>query len=67
LTVDGPTNLGKGDSDAASWLPPNKAERCPYVARQISVKAKYRLAVTSAERDEMSHLLSSCPGQLLPN
>jgi hypothetical protein len=66
LAVDGPTNLGKGDSDAASWLPPNKAERCPYVARQIAVKAKYGLAVTSAERDEISHLLSSCSGQLLP-
>ncbi|MGN6723507.1 MAG: HNH endonuclease family protein, partial [Marmoricola sp.] len=26
--VDGPTNEAKGDSDAATWLPPNKAYRC---------------------------------------
>jgi Protein of unknown function (DUF1524) len=63
LAVDGPTNLSKGDSDAASWLPPNKAERCPYVARQIAVKAKYGLAVTSAERDEITRILGGCPGQ----
>ncbi|WAH96192.1 GmrSD restriction endonuclease domain-containing protein [Arthrobacter sp. MMS18-M83] len=36
-SVDGPTNLQKGDGDAATWLPPNKSFRCDYVARQISV------------------------------
>ena len=30
LAVDGPSNEAKGDSDAASWLPPNKAFRCRY-------------------------------------
>ena len=40
LAVDGPTNGAKSDSDAASWLPPNKAYRCKYVARQIFVKFK---------------------------
>ena len=50
LAVDGPTNQRKGDSDAASWLPPNKAFRCTYVARQIAVKARYHLAVTAAEK-----------------
>ena len=43
LAVDGPTNQRKGDADAASWLPPNKAFRCTYVARQIAVKARYHL------------------------
>ena len=46
LAVDGPTNGSKGDSDAATWLPPNRAFRCAYAARQIAVKAKYRLWVT---------------------
>lgn len=41
--VDGPTNSKKSDSDAASWLPPNKSYRCTYVSRQIDVKARYRL------------------------
>ena len=39
LAVDGPTNGAKSDADAASWLPPNKAFRCTYVARQVAVKS----------------------------
>jgi len=66
LAVDGPTNESKGDGDAATWLPPNKAFRCTYVSRQIAVKAKYKLWVTSAEKDAMSRVLSACPKQLLP-
>jgi hypothetical protein len=58
--VDGPTNQKKSASDAASWLPPNKAYRCTYVTRQIEVKARYRLWVTAAERDAMRRVLSSC-------
>ena len=54
LAVDGPTNGAKSDSDAASWLPPRKAFRCSYVARQIAVKYKYRLWVTSAEKTTMA-------------
>ncbi|GMA87462.1 hypothetical protein GCM10025868_27120 [Angustibacter aerolatus] len=37
LAVDGPTNQAKGDGDAATWLPPRRAARCAYVARQVSV------------------------------
>ena len=66
LAVDGPTNESKGDGDAATWLPPNKSFRCTYVSRQIAVKAKYKLWVTSAEKDAMSRVLISCPKQLLP-
>lgn len=66
LAVDGPANQNKGDSDAASWLPPNKGYRCRYVARQISVKIKYKLWLTSAERDAMQKVLNSCPDQVLP-
>jgi len=66
LAVDGPSNQQKGDSDAASWLPSNKAFRCQYVARQIAVKQKYQLWVTPAEKDAMTMVLSTCPGQPLP-
>jgi hypothetical protein len=64
--TDGPTNQKKGDGDAATWLPPNKAFRCEYVARQISVKAAYNLWVTQAERDAMANILAGCVGQLAP-
>ena len=66
LAVDGPTNQAKGDGDAATWLPPAKAYRCRYVARQVAVKAKYRLWVTPAERDALTRVLASCPGEAAP-
>jgi hypothetical protein len=67
LAVDGPTNRGKGDGDAATWLPPNKAFRCPYVARQVAVKKKYGLWVTAAEKAAMVKVLDTCPDEPLPD
>ena len=66
MAVDGPTNQGKGDGDAATWLPPVRSYRCTYVARQVAVKTKYRLWVTQAEHDAMNGILAGCPGQPLP-
>jgi hypothetical protein len=66
LAVDGPTNGQKSDSDAASWLPPSKSYRCPYVARQVAVKRKYHLWVTAAEKEAIAIVLKACPGQKLP-
>lgn len=66
LAVDGPSNQQKGDGDAATWLPPNKAFRCQYVARQIAVKKKYRLWVTQAEKEAMQLILSNCHDQMIP-
>lgn len=60
LAVDGPTNQNKGDGDAATWLPPNKAFRCQYIARQVAVKKKYRLWVTAAEKEAMGRVLERC-------
>jgi hypothetical protein len=66
MAADGPTNGAKSDSDAATWLPPNRQFRCDYVARQVAVKAKYRLWVTAAERDAIAGVLAGCPGHPLP-
>lgn len=60
-------NSQKGDSDAASWLPPLKAYRCAYVARQVAVKRRYGLWVTPAERAAIGRVLARCPGRLLPS
>lgn len=60
MAADGPTNSAKGDKDAATWLPPNKAFRCEYVARQTSVKAKYGLWMTQAEHDAITGILTTC-------
>lgn len=67
LAVDGLVNQQKSDSDAASWLPPNKPFRCSYVARQIAVKKRYALWVTVAEKEAMVQTLATCPGELLPS
>lgn len=67
LAVDGPTNSAKGDGDAATWLPPNKSFRCAYVARQVAVKAKYKLWVTAAEKTAIQGILAKCPKQPVPS
>ncbi len=61
LAVDGPANEQKSDGDAATWLPSNKKFRCQYVARQVSVKYKYGLWVTAAEKEAILNVLSVCP------
>jgi hypothetical protein len=53
-------NKQKGDGDAATWLPPNKAYRCTFVSRQVEVKAAYGLWVTQAEHDAIANLLIGC-------
>ena len=63
LAVSGDANAQKGDGDAATWLPKNKAFRCEYVAIQVSVKATYGLWVTQAEHDAIARILSGCPDQ----
>jgi hypothetical protein len=60
MATGGPTNGTKGGKDAASWLPPNKAFRCEYVALQTAIKAKYSLWVTKAEHDAIVGILESC-------
>ena len=37
------------------------------MARQVAVKTKYKLWVTQAEKDAIGRVLSTCPGQKLPN
>jgi hypothetical protein len=66
LAVDGPLNMKKGDGDAATWLPPNRAIRCLYVARQVAVKVSYGLWMTQAEKNAIATVLSSCPDEPLP-
>lgn len=66
IAVGRSVNASKGDGDTATWLPPNKAFRCSYVARQVTVKKTYGLWVTAAERDAMVRVLSTCPTHKLP-
>ena len=65
LAVDARSNEQKGDADAASWLPPNKAFRCQYVGIQVTVKVVYRLWVTQAEHDAIANILAGCGATVL--
>ncbi|HBO64785.1 TPA: calcium-binding protein [Candidatus Saccharibacteria bacterium] len=60
LAVEGAANQTKGDGDAATWLPKNKAFRCEYIERQVDVKIKYALWVTEAEKQAMERVLATC-------
>ncbi|WEV69118.1 HNH endonuclease family protein [Bifidobacterium sp. ESL0775] len=66
LSVDGPANQQKGSASAAYWLPANRQFRCAYVARQVGVKEKYDLTVTTAEKQAISKVLRTCPAQQIP-
>lgn len=65
LAVNASLNRAKGDADFATWLPPNKAFRCSYAARQIRVKVKYGLAVVPAEKAAFERVLATCPDEPL--
>jgi uncharacterized protein DUF1524/excalibur calcium-binding domain-containing protein len=66
LATSGTLNAKKGSGDAATWLPPKKAFRCTYIARQIAVKRTYKLSVTKPERDAMARILKRCTKEVLP-
>jgi hypothetical protein len=66
LAVDAKLNRQKGDGDAATWLPPLKSYRCEYVSRQVAVKYKYSLWVTSPEKKAIARVLEKCPEQKIP-
>lgn len=53
-------NDSKESKDASQWLPPDAGYQCTYVARQVAVKATYRLWVTQAEHDAMAEVLAGC-------
>jgi hypothetical protein len=58
LAVEGRANDEKADADASEWLPAK--HRCAYVARQVAVKQRYRLWVTSTERAALKATLAHC-------
>ncbi|WP_280835437.1 HNH endonuclease family protein [Mycolicibacterium frederiksbergense] len=60
IAVAGQANFDKAFRDAAGWLPPNAAFRCEFVARQVEVKAGYRLWVSAKEKRAMAAVLDNC-------
>ena len=69
ITTVASLNREKSDSNAASWLPPYKPGRCAFIARQVAVKDKWQLFVTSSEKAAMISILTKpeCSETQLPN
>lgn len=65
LASDSSENRKKGDKDASQYLPPNTSFHCEYVARQVTVRAKYGTWVTPAEKKAIYTVLQTCPTQPL--
>jgi hypothetical protein len=60
LAVGGQVNFDKAFRDVGSWLPPNTAFRCAFVARVVEVKTAYQLWVSGNEKDAMRRVLRDC-------
>jgi hypothetical protein len=60
LAVSPQANFDKAFRDASSWLPPNEAFRCDFVARQVEVKAAYGLWLSAKEKKAMADVLARC-------
>jgi len=60
LAVGAKANFDKAFRDAAGWLPPDVAFRCEFVARQVEVKAIYRLWISANEKRAMAAVLDQC-------
>lgn len=60
LAVSPQANFDKAFRDASSWLPPNRAFRCDFVARQIDVKAAYGLWLSAKEKKALADVLAGC-------
>ena len=60
LAVSPTANFDKAYRDASSWLPPNEAFRCDFVARQIEVKTAYHLWLSAKEKRALEAVLAHC-------
>ena len=56
-------NQGKGDDDAAHWLPVGPSRQCVFARQVVAVKGKYRLSVDPDEATALRRALALCPKQ----
>jgi hypothetical protein len=61
LAVAGGANQDKGDSEPATWMPPNTAFRCKYAMQFIAVLRGYALPVDAPSAAALRDAASTCP------
>ncbi len=63
--VSAASNRAKGEKDPAEWLPPLTSFRCAYATEWVVIKVRWRLAVDTAERAALRHVLAGCPARVV--
>ena len=61
LAVNGHDNMAKGSKSADQWMPPNSAYACTYASKQVQIKNRYALTVTTQEKQALADALATCP------
>jgi hypothetical protein len=57
IAVSSSANRQKGDKDASEWVPSNVSYQCEYVSKQVQIKVKYSLSVSSAEKSSIENII----------
>ena len=60
LAVNGHDNMAKGSKSADQWMPPNSAYACTYASKQVQIKTRYALTVTTSEKQALADALATC-------
>ncbi|MET8153578.1 HNH endonuclease family protein [Actinoplanes sp. NPDC049668] len=60
LAVSASSNRAKGDQDPSTWKPERTDAWCVYAQDWITVKAKWKLTVTTAEKSALTDMLERC-------
>ena len=60
LAVNGHDNMAKGSKSADQWMPPNSAYACTYASKQVQIKSRYALTVTTSEKRALADALATC-------
>jgi hypothetical protein len=59
---EGSVNQGKGDDDAARWLPVGPARQCTFARQVVTIKVYYGLTADQDEATALRRALGVCPG-----
>jgi hypothetical protein len=60
VAVSASSNRAKGDQDPSTWKPKRTSDWCDYATDWITVKAHWKLTVTTAEKAALADMLETC-------
>jgi len=60
IAVSASSNRSKGDQDPSTWKPTETSSWCEYAQDWVTVKAKWKLTVTTKEKAALEDMLENC-------